>query len=237
MSSTPRTEEEEDEYELTLLGKVVIPLGELLVRHDGGTAPTDFRGWSALVGRLVRRHLVLLVGTVVALVVAAAIVVYFATRTTPPPSTTAAARLVLAPPQGPPPAVASADYLALSYNGVRFPNYQSMHAVATGQLSKAIDGRPAMTVFYRLQGGQRLSYTVFSGAPTHPPARASLDYFDTVGLRVYRTHGLTVITTTRHGRTTVTASSAPLATLLTFAAAPVLKDGGNQANSGCAVCG
>ena len=236
MASTPRIEEEEDEYELTLFGRVVIPLGNLLVRLDGGPEPSDFRGWAALVKRLGRRYLVVLVGTAVALVVAAAVVVYLVTRPTPNPSTTAAARLVLAPPTGHPPAVASADYLALSYSGVKFPNYASMNATATGQLSKAIDGRPAMTVFYRLKGGQPLSYTVFSGPPPHPPARARLQYFNSLGFRTYEAQGLTVITAVRHGRTTVTASPAPETTVLALAAAPVVKES-TQGDSGCAVCG
>jgi len=237
MASEPRNEEEEDEYELTLLGRVVIPLGALLVRLDGGPEPSDFRGWSALVGRLVGRYRVLVLGTVAAVVVAAAVAVYFVTRTTPPPSTTAAARLVLDGSRGHAPAAANGDYLAVSYSGVKFPNYQAMHAVATGQLSKAVDGRPAMTVFYRLLGGQRLSYTVFSGAPTDPPARARLEYFSAgVGLRIYHAQGLNVITAVRHGRTTVLASTAPVHTILTFAAAPILKET-TQSNSGCAACG
>lgn len=237
MASTPRTEEEEDEYELTLLGRVVIPLGEWLVRVDGGPAPTDVRGWSALLGRLLRRYRVPLLGTATALLVAAAIVVYFATRTTPGPSTTAAARLALAPSSGHAPAVADSNYLALSYSGVKFPNYRSLHAVATGELRNQIDGRPAMTVFYRLKGGQQLSYTVFSGRPTRPPMHAHVAYYGSVGLSTYRAHGLTVVTAVRHGRTTVTASTAPPTTVLALAAAPVLKDGEDQTNSGCAVCG
>jgi hypothetical protein len=236
MASTPRTEEEEDEYELTLFGRVVIPLGALLVRLDGGPEPSEFRGWAALVKRLARRYLVLLLGIAGALVVAAAVVVYLLTRTAPNPSTTAAARLALAPPRGHAPAVANADFLALSYGGVKFPNYSSMNAVATGQLSNQIDGRSAMTVFYRLKGGQRLSYTVFSGAPARPPARARVDYYGSIGLHTYRTHGLTVVTAVRHGRTTVTSSPAARTTVLALAAAPILKEG-NQGSSGCAVCG
>jgi hypothetical protein len=234
--TTPHIEEDEDEYELTLLGKVVIPLGDLLVRLDGGSAPTSFRGWTALIQRLIRRHLVLLLGTLAALVVAAAIVIYFATRTTPAPSTAAAAKLVLRHPTGQVPAVASADYLAVSYGGVKFPNYTSMNAVATGQLSKAIDGRPAMTVFYRLRGGKRLSYTVFSVKQTRSPRRARVEYFDGVGLDTYDMQGLTVVTAVRDGRMTVTASSAPRSTVLALAAAPILR-GSLNTNSGCAACG
>ena len=237
-AETPGTEEDEDEYELTLFGRVVIPLGALLVRLDGGPEPSDFKGWAGLVRRLIRRFWVPLVGTAAALVVAAAVVVYLATRTAPNPSTTAAARLVLKPSTGQPPAVASPEYLALSYSGVKFPNYTSMHAVATGQLSNKIDGRDAMTVFYRLDGGPRLSYTVFSGAPARPPVGSHVHvvYFGGVGLNTYDAHGLTVVTVVRHGRTTVTASSAPQTTVLTLAAAPVLS-GSNQSSSGCAACG
>ncbi|HEY2656436.1 MAG TPA: hypothetical protein VGI55_11645, partial [Solirubrobacteraceae bacterium] len=97
MASTPRTEEEEDEYELTPFGRVVIPVGGLLVRLDGGPEPSEFRGWAALVKRLARRYLALLLGIAGALVVAAAVVVYLLTRTAPNPSTTAAARLALTP--------------------------------------------------------------------------------------------------------------------------------------------
>jgi hypothetical protein len=237
-AQTPRTEENEDEYELTLFGRIVIPLGGLLVRIDGGSEPSDVKGWASLVKRLLRRFWLPLVGAAAALVVAAAVVVYFVTRTPPNPNTTAAAKLVLKPSTGHPPAVADPQYLALSYSGVKFPNYTSMHAVATGQLSNKIDGRDAMTVFYRFDRGPRFSYTVFSGPAGRPPAGAHVRvvYFGGVGLKTYHAHGLNVVTVARQGRTTVTASSAPQITVLTLAAAPVV-NGSNQSSSGCATCG
>ena len=123
----------------------------------------------------------------------------------------------------PAPAVSNASYLDVSYHGVTFPNYARLRAVATGQLVNRIGGRPALTVFYRLSNGARLSYTVFSGKPVPLPAGARLVRYQGVPLRVYRTSdGLSVVTLVRHGRTCVLAATTPRTVVLGLAAEPVL---------------
>lgn len=161
-------------------------------------------------------------GALSAVVAAIAVAVVLVTSGSGP-SINAAARLAFKPATAPAPGVASARYLDVSYHGVTFPNYEpSMNAVATGKLSNAIGGRPALTVFYRLHGGERLSYTVFSGKPVGLPASARLTHFQGVPLRVYRTDGLSVVTLVRHGRTCVLAARASEKTILALAAQPVL---------------
>ena len=139
------------------------------------------------------------------------------------PSITAAARLAFAPATEQAPAVSNASYLDVSYQGVVFPNYARLHAVPTGQLRNRIDGRPALTVFYRLSNGARLSYTVFSGTPVRVPAAARIVRYEGVPLRVYRTSdGLSVVTLVRHGATCVLAAATPRDVVLGLAAEPVL---------------
>ena len=85
------------------------------------------------------------------------------------PSITAAANLAFAPATQPAPSAASSKFLDVSYGGVTFPNYATLSTVPTGQLTNRIGGRPALTVFYRLRDGTRLSYTVVSGSPSRCP--------------------------------------------------------------------
>jgi hypothetical protein len=159
----------------------------------------------------------------IAAVAAIVVAVVIVTTGAATPSITTAARLAFVRATEPAPHVASAHYLDVSYHGVTFPNYKRLNAVATGQLSNRIDGRPALTVFYRLKGGQRLSYTVFSGRPVTVPPAARRTLFERVPLRVYRTSdGLSVVTLVRHGRTCVLAAKTPKRTVLALAAEPVL---------------
>jgi acid phosphatase class B len=141
------------------------------------------------------------------------------------PSVDAAAKLAFVSATQPAPAAASAHYLDVSYGGVIFPNYASLHAVATGQLAGRIGGRPALTVYYRLDDGSRLSYTVFSGRPVPRPTSARLVRYDGVWLHVYRLRdGLSVVTLVRHGRTCVLAARTPEDVVLGLAAEPVLAE-------------
>ena len=139
------------------------------------------------------------------------------------PNTTDAARLAFVPATGPAPNVTSPAYLDASYGGVTFPNYAKLGAVPTGRLVGRIRGRPALTVFYRLPNGARLSYTVFSGDPVGVPSAARLVRFQGVALRTYRTSdGLSVVTLVRNGRTCVLAARTPQTVVLGLAAEPVL---------------
>lgn len=139
------------------------------------------------------------------------------------PSISAAARLAFVASTGPAPGVSNPHYLDVSYGGVTFPNYASLNARAAGRLTSRIGGRPALTVYYRLTDGTRLSYTVFSGRPVGLPAAARLVRFRGVPLRTYRTSdGLSVVTLVRHGRTCVLAARTEQSVVLNLAAEPVL---------------
>lgn len=156
---------------------------------------------------------------------AAVLVIVLAGGAGQAPSIDAAAKLAFVPATRPAPAVASAKYLDVSYHGVTFPNYATLHATPTGQLTNTIGGRAALTVFYRLSNGARLSYTVFSGRPVPLPAAARLVRYQGVQLRVYRMRdGISVVTLVRHGRTCVLAARTAKDVVLGLAAEPVLTE-------------
>jgi hypothetical protein len=93
---------------------------------------------------------------------------------------------------------------------------------ADGARLDRIGGRPALTVFYRLRDGARLSYTVFSGSPVSRPTAAKAVVFEGVPLHSFSTpSGLQVVTLVRFGRTCVLAARTSRDTLLALAAAPV----------------
>lgn len=141
----------------------------------------------------------------------------------PAPSIAAAARLAFAPATGPAPAVKSSRLLDVSYAGVTYPNYaKEFAALPTGQRVDRIGGRPALTVFYRLRGGTRLSYTVFSGKPVSLPRAARAVVFDGVALRVFSApSSLAVVTLVRFGHTCVLAAPTDRDLVLSLAAAPI----------------
>lgn len=141
----------------------------------------------------------------------------------PAPSIAAAARLAFAPATGPAPAFKSSRLLDVSYAGVTYPNYAvEFAALPTGQRVDRIGGRPALTVFYRLRGGIRLSYTVFSGKPVSLPRAARRVVFDGVALRVFSApSSLAVVTVVRFGHTCVLAAPTDRDLVLSLAAAPI----------------
>ncbi|MBV9942206.1 MAG: hypothetical protein JO262_08785 [Solirubrobacterales bacterium] len=139
------------------------------------------------------------------------------------PSIPAAAELAFAPSTGPAPAARSATYLDASYGGVTYPNYQKFSVPPTGTRTDRIGGRPALTVFYRLPNGTRLSYTVFSGKAVPLPAVTKSVVFEGVPLKTFTTSsGLSVVTLVRYGRTCVLAAKVKPDVVLGLAAAPVL---------------
>jgi hypothetical protein len=140
------------------------------------------------------------------------------------PSIDAAAQLAFAPSRSPAPAPKSPRLLDVSYAGITYPNYaREFGAVPTGKRIDRIGGRPALTVFYRLRDGSRLSYTVFSGKPVALPGAAKEVIFKGVPLRSFSTKSrLTVVTLVRYGRTCVLAAQTPRDVVLGLAAAPVL---------------
>ncbi|HEX3689510.1 MAG TPA: hypothetical protein VHV28_07430 [Solirubrobacteraceae bacterium] len=139
------------------------------------------------------------------------------------PSIAAAARLALAPSTGAAPATRNARYLDVSYQGVSYPSYARFSVPATGTRHDTIGGRPALTVFYRLRDGARMSYTVFSGTPISVPLGAKHVVFRGVQLTSFSARpGLAVVTLVRFGRTCVLAGPTRRDVLLALAAAPVL---------------
>lgn len=138
------------------------------------------------------------------------------------PSIPAAAKLAFAPSTGAAPAARSATLLDVSYAGITYPNYAQFSVQPTGIRTDRIGGRPALTVFYRLPNGARLSYTVFSGAPVRLPRAARTVVFEGVPLRTFTTRsGLAVVTLVRFGRTCVLAAPTRRDLVLALAAAPV----------------
>jgi len=140
------------------------------------------------------------------------------------PSIPKAAALAFAPSTGPAPAARSATLLDASYGGVTYPNYAKFSVPPTGQRTDRIGGRPALTVFYRLPDGTRLSYTVFSGKAVPLPASARTVVYEGVPLKEFSTSsGLSVVTLVRYGRTCVLAARTRPDVVLGLAAAPVLE--------------
>jgi hypothetical protein len=138
------------------------------------------------------------------------------------PSIPAAAKLAFAQPIGSAPAAKNAKLLNVSYAGVTYPNYAQFAVLPTGTRTDRIGGRPALTVFYHLPNGARLSYTVFSGKPVPLPAAAKTVVFDGVRLRAFSTpSGIAVVTLVRFGRTCVLAAPTKRDLVLALAAAPV----------------
>jgi len=138
------------------------------------------------------------------------------------PSIPAAAGLAFAPSTGAAPATKNPKLLDISYGGVTYPNYAQFAVLPTGTRVDRIGGRPALTVFYRLRDGSKLSYTVFSGKPIPLPRSAKAVVFDGVPLHVFSTpSGLAVVTLVRFGRTCVLAAPTGRDAVLSLAAAPV----------------
>ena len=140
------------------------------------------------------------------------------------PSISAAARLAYARATGTAPAAANARLLDVSYGGVQYPNYaREFAALPTGTRIDRIGGRPALTVFYRLSDGTKLSYTVISGKPVPLPPGTRTVVYKGVPLHVLPTSsGLAVVTLVRFGRTCVLAAPTTNDVVLSLAAAPVL---------------
>ncbi len=138
------------------------------------------------------------------------------------PSIPGAAKLAFAPSTGSAPVAKSAKLLDVSYGGVTYPNYSRFAVLPAGTRIDRIGGRQALTVFYRLPDGRRLSYTVFSGKPVPVPRDAKAVVFDGVPLHVFSTQsGLAVVTLVRFGRTCVLAAPTSQDAVLALAAAPV----------------
>jgi hypothetical protein len=183
------------------------------------------RGWQAFRGRPRRNRrtpalTALATGSLAAGVLAVSLAQPAADRA---PSVGLAAKLAFAPATDPAPVARSSTLLDVAYGGITFPNYAGQFGVVpTGQRIDRLGGRPALTVFYRLRGGARLSYTVYSGTPLAPPKPRKTVAFRGVVLRVVAVDPrLSVVTLVRHGHTCVLAAPAAADVLLALAEAPL----------------
>lgn len=85
---------------------------------------------------------------------------------------------------------------------VYFPNWQrQFNAVAVGQRTDGLGGRPAVTVYYRWQG-KLVAYTIV-GLPALSQPNATITQKNGVELRTLTLHGRTVVTWRRDGHTCV----------------------------------
>lgn len=138
------------------------------------------------------------------------------------PTIPAAAKLAFAPSKFSAPGAANEQHLDVSFAGVTYPNYlHQFGAVPVGGRLDRIGGRPALTIFYLLRDGSRLSYTVFSGSPVPLPAGAKRVVYAGVPLELFHSSGLSVVTLVRSGRTCVLAAPTKSAAVLALAAAPI----------------
>jgi hypothetical protein len=173
--------------------------------------------------RPVRRPAILAPAVVCAAVVAA-IVIAIGAGSASGPSIVRAAQLAFARSTGPAPAVRDARFLDVSYSGVTFPNYhRAFGAVPIGRRLDRLGGRPALTVFYRLRDGARLSYTVFSGPAVRRPREALATIYQGVPLHAFvvTPSKLAVVTLVRFGRTCVLAAQTTRDAVLALAAEPI----------------
>ena len=159
-----------------------------------------------------------------AALVAAIVAISFGGNTTHTgPSIALAAKLAFLPAMEPAPASTSPTLLDVTYGGITFPNYgPRFGAVPTGQRVDRLGGRAALTVFYRLRDGTRLSYTIYSGRPVPLPSTTSKVVFQGVHLHVVSaTSHLAVVALVRHGHTCVLAARATAGALIALAEAPL----------------
>ena len=85
---------------------------------------------------------------------------------------------------------------------VYFPDWNGhFHAVAVGQRTDGLGGRPATTVYYRYKG-KRVAYTIV-GVPALSQPKASVTQKNGVELRTLKIEGRTVVTWRRDGHTCV----------------------------------
>jgi hypothetical protein len=139
------------------------------------------------------------------------------------PTIALAAKLALSPATEPAPKSTSPTLLDVTYGGITLPNYAPRFgAVATGQRADRLGGRAALTVFYRLRDGARLSYTIYSGRPVPLPRTTSDIVFRGVQLHVVSAPShIAVVTLVRHGHTCVLAARSSAGVLIALAEAPL----------------
>lgn len=92
--------------------------------------------------------------------------------------------------------------LGLGVGAVYFPNWNSLGWQASGWRSDRLDGRGAMTVYYRQRNGNQLAYTILGSPPLRRPGYRMI-HLDGIALQSFVDHGRLVVTWRRAGQTCV----------------------------------
>lgn len=171
--------------------------------------------------RLLRPRLTIVPAAGALAAVIVALVVILSLRTTVP-TVAQAAQLALSPATLPAPAAnpSNPDLLALRVDGVAYPNYiRTVGWEASGARRDELHGRDVTTVVYTNPRGDRVGYSIVSGAALTPPA-GTLRVVSGVSFVLARSGPGTLITWRRAGHTCIIAGrgTSP-ATLLALAIA------------------
>ncbi len=98
---------------------------------------------------------------------------------------------------------ANPKLLEAEVEGVPFPNLHEAFAWReAGKRSDELDGRRSVTVYYQ-RGGDRIGYTILSGAAVDPPDGARRTLQNGVELSTAEVGGEAIVTWLRGGRTCV----------------------------------
>jgi hypothetical protein len=125
-----------------------------------------------------------------------------------------AVALALRPPTTHAPAVDPADpgHIEAEVGGVRFPTYETFRPI--GARTDQLDGRRAVTVAYRADGGP-VTYTIVDGAPLAVPGDARWRTLSGFRVAVLRDDSQRIVTWEQGGRTCIVAGTeADVAALL-----------------------
>jgi hypothetical protein len=118
---------------------------------------------------------------------------------------------------------------AHSFAGVTYPNWGRRFGwFSVGARDDELGGRRTTTVFYR-HTHHRIGYTVISGRPIEPPARAEVVTVNGVELRRFKLGAQDVVTFVRNGHTCVLSGEVHHAsTLVKLASADVGNNAGRR---------
>jgi anti-sigma factor RsiW len=157
-----------------------------------------------------------------AAVIAAVVAAVVLTSGPGAPTVAAAAALATRAPTGPPPPSAGAGgtKLALSVDGVSFPDFNGFAGWrAAGVRDGHIGGRDTTVVFYEKKG-RRIGYVIVAGSGLARPTAGKTTVIGQVKYQTLRLHGRLAVTWRRDGRTCVLIGQASRAELLTLASWP-----------------
>jgi anti-sigma factor RsiW len=128
-----------------------------------------------------------------------------------------AAQLAVLTPSGPPPSAAGGARLAVSVQGVSFPDLEASYGWrALGVRQGRVDGRDATAVYYG-KGTRRLGYVIVAGSALPRPPNAQDTTQSGVLYQALKLNGQPAVTWRRGGHTCILIGAAPAAELLTLA--------------------